>query len=112
MQFKTSIGTTKLAQLLLLTNPDLILFDEPSEGLAPMIVRQISQVIHDLRDKISGILAEQNIKMAMKLADHVYIISKGQIVYEGTPHDLQKDEDIMDLHLGVKTETRGSSQES
>jgi branched-chain amino acid transport system ATP-binding protein len=85
----------------LLTNPDMILLDEPSEGLAPMIVRQISQIIDDLRGKISGILAEQNVKMAMRLADHVYIISKGKIVYEATPRELERNEEIKSMHLGL-----------
>ncbi len=85
----------------LMTNPDLLLMDEPSEGLAPLIVREISQVIAQLKGSLSVLLAEQNLQMALGLADYVYIISKGVVVYESTPEELRKNEDVKHKHLGV-----------
>ncbi|MEW6663631.1 MAG: ABC transporter ATP-binding protein [Thermodesulfobacteriota bacterium] len=86
----------------LMTHPDLLLLDEPSEGLAPIVVREVSRVIERLKGTMSALLAEQNINMALGLADHVYIISKGEIIYEASPQELRDDKDIMALHLGVK----------
>jgi len=85
----------------LMTNPDLLLMDEPSEGLAPLIVREISQVIAQLKGSLSVLLAEQNLQMALGLADYVYIISKGVVVYESTPEELRKNEEVKQKHLGV-----------
>ena len=85
----------------LMTNPDLLLMDEPSEGLAPLIVREISRVIDQLRGSLSVLLAEQNLQMALGLADYVYIISKGSVVYESTPQELRNNEEVKSKHLGV-----------
>jgi len=85
----------------LMTNPDLLLMDEPSEGLAPLIVREISRVIDQLRGSLSVLLAEQNLQMALGLADYVYIISKGTVVYESTPQELRNNEEVKSKHLGV-----------
>lgn len=85
----------------LMTNPDLLLMDEPSEGLAPLIVREISRVIDQLRDSLSVLLAEQNLSMALRLADYVYILSKGRVVYESTPQELRNNEEVKSKHLGV-----------
>jgi len=85
----------------LMTNPDLLLMDEPSEGLAPLIVREISRVIDQLRGSLSVLLAEQNLQMALGLADYVYVISKGTVVYESTPQELRNNEEVKSKHLGV-----------
>lgn len=85
----------------LMTNPDLLLMDEPSEGLAPLIVREISRVIDQLRGSLSVLLAEQNLSMALRLADYVYILSKGRVVYESTPQELRNNEEVKSKHLGV-----------
>lgn len=85
----------------LMTNPDLLLMDEPSEGLAPLIVREISRVIDQLRGSLSVLLAEQNLQMALGLADYVYVISKGSVVYESTPQELRNNEEVKSKHLGV-----------
>ena len=85
----------------LMTNPDFLLMDEPSEGLAPLIVREISHVIDQLRGSYSVLLAEQNLSMALRLADYVYIISNGTIVYESTPQELRSNEEVKSKHLGV-----------
>ena len=86
----------------LMTNPSLLLMDEPSEGLAPIIVEEIGRVIGRLKEGgISILLVEQNISMALDLADYVYIISKGVIEYESKPDDLIKNEEIISNYLGV-----------
>lgn len=85
----------------LMTNPDLLLMDEPSEGLAPLIVQEISGIIDQLRINHSVLLIEQNLAMALDLADYVYVISKGMVVYESTPQELRNNEEITHRHLGV-----------
>lgn len=86
----------------LLTNPRLLLLDEPSEGLAPIIVEEIGRVIAELRDRgLSILLVEQNLPMATGVADRVYIMSKGRVVYEGSPADLEADDEARARHLGV-----------
>jgi branched-chain amino acid transport system ATP-binding protein len=85
----------------LMTNPDLLLMDEPSEGLAPLIVREISCVIDQLRGSLSVLLAEQNLSMALGLADYVYILSKGRVAYESAPQQLRNNEEVKSKHLGI-----------
>lgn len=88
----------------LITNPDLLLMDEPSEGLAPLVVREIGRVVVQLRDSgFSVLLVEQNLPMALSVADYVYVISKGRIVYESTPAELQRNEEVKARHLGVSS---------
>jgi len=91
----------------LMTNPEFLLMDEPSEGLAPLIVQEISNIIQTLKGRYSVLLAEQNLNMALKLADYVYIISKGAIVYESTPQELRQNEEIKSKHLGIMTKSPG-----
>lgn len=84
----------------LMTNPDLLLMDEPSEGLAPLIVREIGSIISQLKDEgFSILLVEQNLPMALGVADYAFIISKGSIVYESTPHELETNEEIKAKYL-------------
>ena len=85
----------------LMTNPDLLIMDEPSEGLAPKVIQQIGQIICLLKGQLTVFLAEQNLNMALSVADDVYIVSKGQVVYEGKPEDLRHDEEIKQKWLGV-----------
>ncbi|VAW08033.1 Branched-chain amino acid transport ATP-binding protein LivF (TC 3.A.1.4.1) [hydrothermal vent metagenome] len=86
----------------LLTNPRLVLLDEPSEGLAPLIVEEIGRVIAELRTEgLSILLVEQHIPMATGVADRVYIMSKGTMAYEGTPGELLADDEARAKHLGV-----------
>ena len=86
----------------LMTNPDLLLLDEPSEGLAPVIVKEVGRIIGQLKQQgFSILLVEQNLSMALKVADYVYVISKGKIVYESPPADLKANEEIKAKYLGV-----------
>ena len=86
----------------LMTNPKLLLMDEPSEGLAPLIVMEIGRVASELRDQgLSILLVEQNLALALRLADRVYVMNKGQIVYSGQPSDLQANEEVKHRYLGV-----------
>ncbi len=86
----------------LLTNGRLLLLDEPSEGLAPLVVREIGRIVQGLKGRgLSILLVEQNYHVALQVADRVYVMSKGQIVWEGTPARLGADEDTKRRYLGV-----------
>lgn len=86
----------------LMTNPELLLMDEPSEGLAPLLVAEIANIIKQLHNQgLSVLLVEQNLKMALQVADYAYVLSRGTIVHESTPEELQKNKEIMDKHLGI-----------
>jgi branched-chain amino acid transport system ATP-binding protein len=86
----------------LMTNPDCLLMDEPSEGLAPIIIQHVWEVIARLRDEgLSILLVEQNAALALKLVDYVHIISKGRIVYSGQPQELWANEDVKARYLGI-----------
>ncbi|WP_267639552.1 ABC transporter ATP-binding protein [Haloarchaeobius amylolyticus] len=81
---------------------DLLLLDEPTEGLAPIIVERVADLVTELNEEgISVLLVEQNVAVASQLADRVFILDKGQIVYEGTPEELDENESVRDRHLGV-----------
>ncbi|HKW93092.1 MAG TPA: ABC transporter ATP-binding protein [Methylomirabilota bacterium] len=86
----------------LLTGPDLLLLDEPSQGLAPLVVEAVMGTIRELkRERVSMLLVEQNTEMALVLADRVYIIDHGTIVFEGTPDALRANEQVTAAYLGV-----------
>jgi branched-chain amino acid transport system ATP-binding protein len=88
----------------LMTNPTLLLLDEPSEGLAPLVVREIGRVLVRLKEQgLSILLVEQNVRLALRVADRVYVMSKGQIVYHGTPSDLDRSEDVKRRFLGISS---------
>ena len=86
----------------LMANPEIILMDEPSEGLAPVVIRQIGEIMRNIRGQGHSILlVEQNFKLAMTVADFVYIIATGRIVYQGVPAELEGQREILDRHLGI-----------
>ena len=86
----------------LLTGPDLLLLDEPSQGLAPMVVNAVMETIRELKAQhVSMLLVEQNAEMALQLADRVYVIDHGTVVFEGNPEELRKNEKTMATYLGV-----------
>lgn len=85
----------------LMTNPELLIMDEPSEGLAPMVVKQIGDIVSKLKGHLTVFLAEQNFNMALSVADYVYVISKGSVEYESKPEDLRYNEEVKQKYLGV-----------
>jgi branched-chain amino acid transport system ATP-binding protein len=86
----------------LMSNPELLLMDEPTEGLAPLLVREVGRVIGELkREGLSILLVEQNLPLALGVADRVHILSRGQIVYTGVPAALAVDDEIKSRYLGV-----------
>jgi branched-chain amino acid transport system ATP-binding protein len=86
----------------LLTGPDLLLLDEPSQGLAPLVVNAVMDTIRDLKkERVSMLLVEQNAEMALQLADRVYVIDHGTVVFEGTPAALRADRQVTTTYLGV-----------
>ena len=86
----------------LMTNPDLLLMDEPSEGLAPLIVREVGNIISQLKESgFSILLVEQNLSMALGVADYTYIVGKGVIVHESTLNELRDNEEVKAKYIGV-----------
>jgi branched-chain amino acid transport system ATP-binding protein len=78
----------------LLINPDLLLLDEPSQGLAPLLVREVFDVIGKMREAgISILLVEQNVRMAVEIADRAYVLDDGRVVYEGPAAEFARDEE-------------------
>ena len=86
----------------LMTGPELLLLDEPSQGLAPMVVNAVMDTVRELkRQRVSMLLVEQNAEMALQLADRVYVIDHGAVVFEGTSGRLRNDRQVMATYLGV-----------
>ena len=86
----------------LVSNPDLMLMDEPSEGLAPLMVRELGRVINTLKQAGTAVLlVEQQLRFAMRHADRVYIMSKGRIVHHCKPADLASDDETRARYLGI-----------
>lgn len=86
----------------LISNPDLILMDEPSEGLAPLIIQKISDVIQQLKKSgLSILLAEQNVPLVFGVADYTYLVNKGRIAFEDTPEALQNNEEAKNEYLAI-----------
>jgi branched-chain amino acid transport system ATP-binding protein len=86
----------------LLANPSLLLMDEPSEGLAPVIIERVGEILADLRrGGLSIFLVEQNYGLATALADTIYILSNGRVVWQGTPAELENSASVRETYLGV-----------
>ncbi|KTG26946.1 ABC transporter ATP-binding protein [Haloferax profundi] len=86
----------------LVSAPDLLMLDEPTEGLAPSIVKQVQRKIKQLNDEgVTILLVEQNVQVALDAADYVYILDKGQVVHEGPADEVAADDEILDRYLGV-----------
>ena len=86
----------------LMGNPDVLLLDEPSEGLAPIIVQKIGELIQTLRGMgITLIVAEQNMHFCLDIASHVAVIDKGHIVYRGSIDELRANDDVKKRYLAV-----------
>jgi branched-chain amino acid transport system ATP-binding protein len=88
----------------LMANPELILMDEPSEGLSPKLVQHVGQIMRNLREHGHAVLlVEQNFALAMSVADYLYVVSAGRFVFGGTPAELENAPQILDQHLGVSS---------
>jgi branched-chain amino acid transport system ATP-binding protein len=86
----------------LMTNPDCLIMDEPSEGLAPLIIQGVWEAIGKLKEEgLSILLVEQNASLALKLVDFVHVMSKGQVVYSGRPEELRANDAIKSRFLGI-----------
>ena len=86
----------------LMTNPDCLIMDEPSEGLAPIIIQSLWEAIgHLKREGMSILLVEQNAHLALKLVDHVNIVSKGRVVYASSPDELKANDVVRGRYLGI-----------
>ena len=86
----------------MVTRPRLVLMDEPSEGIMPILVEEIKRAINRMReDDVSILLVEQNSEMALETSKRVYIMEKGIIKYEGESQELSKNRDLLNTYLGV-----------
>ncbi len=89
----------------LLLNPRLLILDEPSQGLAPLIVREVFQIVAKMRDEgISVLLVEQNARMSLEVADHAYVLDDGVVVYSGPAAELAADEARVQELAGVSAQ--------
>jgi branched-chain amino acid transport system ATP-binding protein len=86
----------------LISNPIFLVMDEPTEGLAPVLVREVGDAIRRLKEEgLSIFLVEQNLSFATKFADYVHVMSKGKIVYSSTPAELWENQQVKEHYLGV-----------
>ena len=86
----------------LMGNPQVLLIDEPTEGLAPLIVKTVEQVIQDIHQHNTTILlVEQNMRVALRLAGRIYVMSKGKIVFQGTSQELKEAHEVREKYLEV-----------
>ncbi len=87
----------------LMSHPELIMLDEPSLGLAPMLVKEIFEIVRDIREKdgLSVLLVEQNATAALGLADYGYVLEQGRVVLDGPAEMLRENEDIKEFYLGL-----------
>ncbi len=86
----------------LMTNPDLLLMDEPTEGLAPLLVREVGRAIAELKGQgLSILLVEQSLPFALRVADYVHVLSRGRIVHSSSPAALLANEEVKSRFLGL-----------
>jgi branched-chain amino acid transport system ATP-binding protein len=89
----------------LLLNPRLLILDEPSQGLAPLIVRDVFRAIANMRDEgISVLLVEQNVRMSLEISGHVYVLDDGHVIYSGPAAELARDEERVRAMAGASAE--------
>jgi len=91
----------------LMSHPKLLLLDEPSLGLSPLLITEIFEIIKNInkQDGVSILLVEQNVNMALEYADFAYLMENGRIVRADKPQVLLEDEDVKEFYLGISTET-------
>ena len=94
----------------LMSNPKMILLDEPSMGLAPQLVEEIFEIVSQLnkREGVSILLAEQNTNIALRYAEYGYILENGRVVMDGPASSLRENEDVKEFYLGISTAGRKS----
>ena len=86
----------------LMTNPDCLIMDEPSEGLAPIVIQGVWEAVGKLKEEgLSILLVEQNASLAIKLVDYVHVLSKGRVVYSADPQTLWANEEVKSGYLGI-----------
>ena len=86
----------------LMTNPELLLMDEPTEGLAPLLVREVGRVIENLKSQgLSILLVEQNLPLALRVSDEIHVLSRGRIAHSCLPQALWQNEEIKSKYLGL-----------
>ena len=85
----------------LVTNPELLLLDEPSEGLAPVIVEKLAELIMGIKKDVTILLSEQNAYFALDVSDRGYIIDKGRIKFQGSSTELKSNKEIQARYLTV-----------
>lgn len=107
-QQMTAIGRALMA------DPNMILLDEPSMGLAPQIVVEIFEIVRDLneREGVSFLLAEQNTNIALRYADYGYILENGRVMMDGDAKGLAENEDVKEFYLGVSSGERKSFRDN
>src|SRR6202012_4012575 len=89
----------------LLLNPWLLILDEPSQGLAPLIVKEVFRIVAQMRaEGISVLLVEQNVRMSLEISDHAYVLENGQMVYSGPAAELRSDEARIQALAGASAE--------
>ena len=89
----------------LMNQPTLLLLDEPSLGLSPLLVEEIFSIVQSINDEgVTILLVEQNARMALSIADHALVLENGRFVASGTAGELLEDEDVREFYLGVKSE--------
>jgi branched-chain amino acid transport system ATP-binding protein len=89
----------------LLVNPKLLILDEPSQGLAPLIVREVFRIVARMRQEgITVLLVEQNVRMSLEIADHAYVLDDGHVVYSGAARELAADEARVQSLAGASAE--------
>jgi len=90
----------------LMTRPKLLMLDEPSLGLSPLLTREIFNIIRDINSEgVTILLVEQNVNMALKYSDFAYLMENGRILRADKPEVLREDEDVKEFYLGIATET-------
>ncbi|HTZ78469.1 MAG TPA: ABC transporter ATP-binding protein [Stellaceae bacterium] len=95
----------------LLINPKLLILDEPSQGLAPLIVREVFRIVAQMRaEGLSVLLVEQNVRMSLEIADHAFVLDNGEIVYRGTAKALAADEERVLALAGASAEEWSASE--
>jgi branched-chain amino acid transport system ATP-binding protein len=93
----------------LLLNPRVMLLDEPSQGLAPLIVKEVISVVRRMRDEgVSILLVEQNVPLSLSVADRAYVLDDGRVVYDGKAADLAKDTDLVHRLAGAGGKSKHS----